>query len=298
MGSREASILVSYGKHMLHRGNLQVHFSQEYDRLPLPETDEALIDQVWAHRTTENPTIYNASKFRLHRVTAADEPSHDRQQQQVATWDIGLTCYKDFLGTNWSPKAADLRSLGLQLHGRPQAFMADPLGVGSLVLTSDGGIVLLKRSMNCAEAPGVLDIPGGHPEPDEILKRLGAGSLASSISGDDVVNELFDSALREIRDETNIPLSSLSEPAIMGVALNELSSGRPSCEFLVRCSLTSEAIIDLYKAGSHAEADESTAIQAVPVEDVLCLDASPLWSQLAPSAKGCFLLYASHFFRQ
>ena len=34
------------------------------------------------------------------------------------------------------------------------------------MITSDAQIVILKRSENVAEAPGLYDIPGGHPEPE------------------------------------------------------------------------------------------------------------------------------------
>jgi len=44
------------------------------------------------------------------------------------------------------------------------------VGVGALVLTADDKVITMKRSANCGEAPGLYDIPGGHPEPEvEIL---------------------------------------------------------------------------------------------------------------------------------
>ena len=43
--------------------------------------------------------------------------------------------------------------------------MADPLGVGALLVTRDEQVVLIRRSPQQAEAPGLWDIPGGHPEP-------------------------------------------------------------------------------------------------------------------------------------
>ena len=56
----------------------------------------------------------------------------------------------------------------------------------------------------------------------------------TDISADEVVEELFDSTIREIRDEINIPRSHLSAPHLIGVAINHTSSGRPSAEFFVR----------------------------------------------------------------
>jgi broad-specificity NMP kinase len=49
-----------------------------------------------------------------------------------------------------------------------------------------------------------------------------------------VVDEIFDSILREIVSEVNVPLESLSEPVLIGVARNTTSAGRPSSEYYVR----------------------------------------------------------------
>jgi len=47
--------------------------------------------------------------------------------------------------------------------------MSDALGVGALMESSDGQVVLMKRAEHLAEAPGLWDIPGGHPEPKVII---------------------------------------------------------------------------------------------------------------------------------
>jgi len=80
-------------------------------------------------------------------------------------FNIGITSYKDFISTNWSPHATELSQLGLSHHSNSQAYMSDALGVGSLVVTDDNQVILLKRSEHLAEAAGLWDIPGGHPEP-------------------------------------------------------------------------------------------------------------------------------------
>jgi 8-oxo-dGTP pyrophosphatase MutT (NUDIX family) len=43
--------------------------------------------------------------------------------------------------------------------------MSDALGVGAFLESADGQVVFLKRGEHLAEAPGLWDIPGGHPEP-------------------------------------------------------------------------------------------------------------------------------------
>ena len=44
------------------------------------------------------------------------------------------------------------------------------------------------------------------------------------------------------------------------------------------------------------EADETTRIMFIPASDVASLqtDSQSVWSQMAPSAKGCLTLYVQH----
>lgn len=233
---------------------------------------------------------------------AAELPSHfdkntdDQETRTLLTLRLGLTCYKDYLGTNWSLRVAELRRLGEAEFGDPLALLAQPLGVGAVLCTADGQVVLIRRSQRVAEAGGLLDIPGGHPEPKVVCERLGQAVCEEQISVDmmqqrPVVSELFSSVCAEIRDEVNVPLSSLGQPVLMGVALNHTSAGRPSAEFYVSCSLTSDEVRKLYWKGG-AEAHESTDIVFLSRTEMLQLDrSSSLWSELCPSAKGAVLLY-------
>lgn len=93
-----------------------------------------------------------------------------RDARAVLTLRLGLTCYKDFLGTNWSCQAVDLRKRGEAEFSDPLALLAQPLGVGAVLCTDDRQVVLIRRSQRVAEAPESLDIPGGHPEPK--VRRL------------------------------------------------------------------------------------------------------------------------------
>lgn len=49
-----------------------------------------------------------------------------------------------------------------------------------------------------------------------------------------VVRELYDSILREVVDEVNVPISFLSQPNFIGVAQNISAGKRPSSEFIIR----------------------------------------------------------------
>ena len=46
-----------------------------------------------------------------------------------------------------------------------QAFLSEPLGVAGIIVTSDDQVVFSRRNDWVAESAGMLDVPGGHPEP-------------------------------------------------------------------------------------------------------------------------------------
>lgn len=56
----------------------------------------------------------------------------------------------------------------------------------------------------------------------------------SKLNDQRVVRELYDSILREVVDEVNVPISSLSQPNFIGVAQNISAGKRPSSEFIIR----------------------------------------------------------------
>ena len=56
----------------------------------------------------------------------------------------------------------------------------------------------------------------------------------SLFTSDRIVAEIYDSILTEVRDEVNIPLDTLTEPLLLGIAVNKMSHGRPSSEYLIR----------------------------------------------------------------
>ncbi|GAB1608538.1 uridine diphosphate glucose pyrophosphatase-like [Argonauta hians] len=282
----EVCIIFQASGQLIKAKDCQVVLKHDYNRRPLPTLLEEEINKVWERRQSKNPTLYNGTKFRVH----AAFPSLDKHGVNL---HVGVTCYKDYLGTNWSNNSQHLQNIGLALYGNSQACLSDPLGVGSLLLTTDQRIILLKRSQNCAEAAELWDIPGGHAEPQELVGSETMENIdVEHLSAADVVKEIYDSVLREIRDEVNLPKGVFEEPEMMGIAGNLRSANRPSLEFFVRCHLSSDEVLKLYHKGNQLEADESTSIQSVSVNEVLNIrDDQPLWNTLAPSAKGCFILF-------
>ncbi|CAM4612314.1 hypothetical protein PO909_006666 [Leuciscus waleckii] len=305
--------LQALGEHQTH-----IEISDRFNRQSFPEIEQH-IEAVWSDRVTQEPWLFNGAKFRLHSAMLTvmeNEPMGEQAVQNkgdqlessdtssdrlpkhelscVLNLQLGLTCYRDYLGTNWSREAANLQSHGRNERADPQAFLAQPLGVGAVMATADGDVVLLRRSQKVAEAAGLLDIPGGHPEPKMVCPEVSEEAICVELlQGKEraVVSEIFSSVCAEISDEVNVPVGSLSKPLFMGIALNHTSAGRPSAEFYVRCTLTSEEVRDFYRRGG-PEAHESTDILFLSRAKMLQLnDRSPLWSEMCPSAKGAVLLY-------
>lgn len=307
----------------LEEHQIHVEISDRFNRQCYPDIEKH-IEAIWTDRVSKEPWLFNGAKFRLHSALLAvtengpmgeqapqnttnlqhdelSESAHKspgglakNEQPCVVRLQLGLTCYRDYLGTNWSREANKLQSHGRNEFLDPQAFLSQPLGVGAVLATADGDVVLLRRSQKVAEAAGLLDIPGGHPEPKMVCPGVSEEDICVELlQGKEraVVSEIFSSVCAEISDEVNIPVASLSKPLFMGIALNHTSAGRPSAEFYVRCTLTTEEVRDFYKRGG-PEAHESTDILFLSRAKMLQLnERSPLWSEMCPSAKGAVLLY-------
>nr|XP_010346534.1 uridine diphosphate glucose pyrophosphatase NUDT22 isoform X1 [Saimiri boliviensis boliviensis] len=248
----EVTLLLQCPAGGLPQEQVQAELSPAYDRRPLPGGDDA-ITAIWETRLKAQPWLFDAPKFRLHSANLV--PTGSRGPQLLL--HLGLTSYRDFLGTNWSSSAAWLRQQGAADCSDTQAYLADPLGVGAALATADDFLVFLRRSWQVAEASGLVDVPGGHPEPQALCP--GDSPQHQDLAGELVVREFFSSILQEICDEVNLPLLTLSQPLLLGIARNETSAGRASAEFYVQCSLTSEQVRKHYLSGG-PEAHESTGI--------------------------------------
>ncbi|KAK6999945.1 nucleoside diphosphate-linked moiety X motif 22 [Biomphalaria glabrata] len=269
------------GKH-LESPNNNRSITSTSQHIPIIDLEHS-INSIWTERTKLNPRLFNGTKFRIHNVT--DSVTTIGQVE----FYLGVSDYKEFIGTNWSPHSEYLQKQGMISYGNSQAFLSDALGVGASVVTSNKKLILLKRSHHCAEAPSMWDVPGGHAEPSQIIgeKRLEEIDV-TSMSSQSVLHEIFDSITREVVDEVNIPGILLSQPLYMGTHRNLLSAGRPSLAFVIKCDLTSDEVQTLYKQGSQIEADETTNIMFLPIDTVAALtqDRNDIWESFAPSAKG------------
>jgi NAD-dependent SIR2 family protein deacetylase len=255
---------------------VRVSLSCEHNRKVHPSQDmEQSIESTWEEKSRQQPSIFNALKFRLsswERELSSDDASGSSNLRLV----LGMTDYKSFLGTHWGPQASRFVHDGCNSKYRdPTVYLSQKLGVGCVLETSDGYIVMLKRSKAVAEGQGRVDGPGGHPEPS----RLGIGDVYLTIDEltikhevnleQRVVAEIFDSIANEIRDEVNVPLACLSLPALlMGIVRQNNSHGTPSAGFYVKTLLSADKVREQYALGA-TEAFESTGLVFFRVEDIV-----------------------------
>jgi hypothetical protein len=64
-----------------------------------------------------------------------------------------------------------------------------------------------------------------------------------------------------------------------------------------RCEMDSAEVRLRYQEGTQAEADETTSIRFLAKSDISQLRSDPnsIWNELAPSAKGCLMLYSHQY---
>ena len=136
---------------------VQAELSHNHDRKIMPDYEQK-IEELWKARLRENVNLYNGSKFRLQDATVADKG---------VMLKFGITCYKDFQCTNMQPSSLKLlREYALQNYHDPYACMANAMFVQAVVVSKDDCVVFFKRSNMVGESRGMIDVPGGHMEPN------------------------------------------------------------------------------------------------------------------------------------
>ena len=245
-------------------------------------TVQQSISEVWNARKANNTTLFNGTKFRLGELAA------------TTTTDLHLslsvTDYASYLGTNWNKS--------LQPSVLQRKHMADTLGVGAVVVTSDQYIIFIKRSEHVGEFPNCLDVPGGHPEPSRVTGCHGAAweyteekdvALTDAlISSTDLVSEFFDSIVSEVYEEINIPKNQLNDNRLLMIMRQTEPHGKPSAVFQLVCELTKVEVEACYAKGPE-EAFESTALVFMSKADVQNLHVNDMRKEMTPACIGSLL---------
>ena len=143
---------------------VRVTFSTDNDRKSHGADSE--IDAVWNRRLAaakeSGGRLFDQSKFRLAKIGWAPGG-----REEVVQIDLGLTSYKEYVGTNQRPDAqrGPLEADGLRTHGDASAHLSNALGCDAApnLRRSDR---LLRRSGELRA--GAYNGPSGHAEPSNI----------------------------------------------------------------------------------------------------------------------------------
>ena len=85
-----------------HSGAINIAFESKFNRLEHDDPKvRSAVQGEWEKRKALNPKLFNGSKFRYHSVITSVNNSGDKKGS-VATVNLGLTSYGDFLGTNYN----------------------------------------------------------------------------------------------------------------------------------------------------------------------------------------------------
>lgn len=153
-----------------NRSELTVCFSSEFNRKACPSTDAA-IEEKWQTLVSGNQRLFNGQKFRLNSIRRLS----GRGDTPRVSLELGLTDYKTAMCTNHNEDQMSLEILwnhGLEAYSNKQACFADPIAVNVVLTTRDEKIVLIRRADWVGEAKGLLDVPGGHAEPQVTFLTL------------------------------------------------------------------------------------------------------------------------------
>lgn len=263
----------------LKANEFHVNFNTElFNAKSLSIDIQTKLDRRWDELINEKKAgrvLYNQSKFRLHSVSTKDN--------QIVL-NLGLTDYKGFICTQQQTIPNDIRQYIQEDN------LAHPLGVGSLLITADDMIVLIKRSSACLDSPNLYDIPGGHAEPDNL----------KVFSEENIIEEILSSTIAECVDETNVDRNSLLTDTsfyLLVVMRNLPQHGRPAIIFSLRTSLTSQELQQRYDLQTHREAFETSELKFWPLNKLLDLlnpSRSPI--SITPSCHVALTTYNHLFF--
>ena len=221
------------------------------------------------------------------------------------TLHLGLTDYRSFLGTNcggnWSglPPACLASPLGnaaivktadgcvvllrrSDTVGEMPHTVVMPGGHPEPIAVGVSSLEEWKSDVGTAArmSDGTLsprDAPPWDTVGDEMGGGMGSGGMGGSAAGGGaggaswamcVRHELYDAMLREVLEETGLPLESLGAPLCLGFSRRVLHY-RPDIVFLVECSLHSRDVAETYVTVEGVHREESTSIQLVEQHELL-----------------------------
>jgi len=219
------------------RNSVFVQYKNCFSRrstFPLSHCIETAWEKAILKATQSNHCVpYDAPKFRLARV--------DFEENKIFL-NIGLTSYKSYIAYRTDVNIRRLtRSIAKNMKIPVHQFLPNVIGNVAIVQTTDGHVVVIKRSPNVSTYKNYLDLPGGHPEPSNI-KAL-ANNNGRNIERQ-IHNELFDSIRQEVQEELEVPISFLGQPKFLTILVNLCDIMTPDIVFLLQVDLKAQEVQD------------------------------------------------------
>jgi len=254
---------------------VEIDLKVEYNRNTSNPQIEKLLEEKWKLKTAENSRLYSQSKFRLHSLHSAGGKLR---------MNVGLSSYKDFNGTNLNEEVFKITD--------DRSFISDIIGVNGVLRTSDGYIIITKRAEWVGEHPGMLDTPGGHPEPSAVdplydLKINGQEVFknVADMDKEKVIKELFKSQQEEMELEFNIESKDLSYPVLYSIGRIRSGNGRPVFYYFIQANRTKNEIETSWSKGGN-ETDESTKMFFIAENELKTeLYKDYIWKKISDNGK-------------
>jgi len=241
----------------------QVRVQWQGDEVGPSHSFRKAVDAHWQRLLAARPgaALYDG---RLCRLVAF------RVDGDILTLTLGWTRYRDLLYSN--EHASDLIAAG------KQESLSRALGVSAVVRTADRSVVLLQRSQAVGEAPGLLDVVGGHME----LRR---GGVSASL-------DPFRSVAEEVTEELNVPCERLRDWCCLGL-IETVATLKPELVFAVTFEGTSANISEsCTRARDRFEFEDIRFV----AEDRLQSFVLHHQDQISPSAVGALQLFCDSTF--
>jgi hypothetical protein len=215
--------------------------------------------EFWELRIAGGPRhLFNGALCRLENF---------RERDGVLHLSLSRTCYRDLLFSN-AHTGELIAKLGE--NGPVRA-----LGISAIIETADGYLPFIRRSEHVGEAPGGLDVIGGHVHPDEHAPRG--------------VPDVFFAIQDEMQAEVGLPSDLLGDFVCCGLAENRRHR-KPELAFFVPLPLTLPELRQL--AQNAREGNEYTELLAVRADKAdLQKFILEHYSSITPAKHGCLQLY-------
>lgn len=235
-------------------GDVTVHV-RDVARPTTPEL-ERQIEAAWRSTLTQakvdGRNVFNGEVLRWLGAQVRESGGRRRLELTVAP-----STYREFVGTNLDPaRRPDVAGGDI-----PWSQFGNAMGTSSVVVTTDGAVVVGRRSSSVVGYAGCLHSFGGMLE--AVDREAGAV-------------DVFASLRRELREELGLADEEIEPPTLEGIILEPLIH-QPEMIFHARVKRTFAELQSRWKsAESGDEHDELLALEEEPV------DAEEVFARLAP----------------